>query len=313
MKNRGGVAVGGTFQNIVHSVPASSRVDANTLMRELSLEFGSDVTNLLGSRLHKSFQIEESAGGSGYVDVREIVLVYRATILAPSSFYNPKGVFMKLLEDFAILTDNSNSGMNDAASTSNLQWMISDIIRVASVAAETEDHKECTAWVVKSWIRNHLRRNFSKLLQVDELEELFQSFPELMQSFQGQMMAKLSSTQKLKLLAGEEDASLCAFVMQSKIISAKRLLAFKKRRLKQVFFVWRQDSQLVTRLEHQRRKKAFKTWYKEMQHLRMNQLLVTISTVKCYESKMRKCFRKWNFHLSLMNKVSVVSCISTTL
>ncbi|KAL7462997.1 hypothetical protein ACHAXS_003372 [Conticribra weissflogii] len=311
VKRNGGVAVGGSFDNILHSVPDSTRVDVDTLLRELSLEFGSDVTDLLGRKLHKSFQIRASAEGSEYIDVSDIVLVYKATIIAPSSFYNPKGVFLKLLKDFEVLPDKSQSGIDDVASILKPQWMISDIIRVASVAAETEDDMECTAWVIKHWFRNHLKTTFSKLVHMGQLEELFQSLPELIQSFNSQMRAKLSSTQRLKLIAGEEDASLREFLMQSKKIGTKRMTAFKKRRLQKLFFVWRQESQLATRLEHQRRKKALMTWYEESQHLRMNQLLDTISCVKFYESKMRKCFRKWNFHLSLMKKVGVISCTST--
>lgn len=182
---------GGSLANILYHVHDPTDVDAPTLVREISLEFGSEVANRFGSKLFQEFVNTSRENKRVGVDVCYIVLVYRAAILAAAAFHNARRAFLKLLDDFIL--DHDGNG----------QWLLSDIMRVVSVAAVTEEEVECTAGLLQQEIINEIKIA-SAPVGMDILQKALDSSPSVMQNFRSQLLSKLSSNQRLKLLAGEE-------------------------------------------------------------------------------------------------------------
>ena len=212
---------GGSVGNILRHLPDVTNADALTLIRALSLELGCDVANQYGARLYQAFCQEktlardnkdlhiikdiwndDSSPESAGVDARYVVATFKAALLAASAFHHPKSAFLKLTHDFTIDCINNNGIIDDI----NDQWFIADILRVVSIAAVTDDGVDCTAGLLEQSIKRLATESWRprSIVTADLLMKALDSTPCVMQNFRSQMVSKLSSEERLKILAREE-------------------------------------------------------------------------------------------------------------
>ena len=126
------------------------------------------------------------------MDARYIIATYRAAILAPTAFHDPKRLFLKLLQDFTIEYEN---GIGEKS------WLLSDVVRVVSIAAVTDEGVESTAGLLEESIQ---QLTTETITTEDLLMKVLESCPAVLINFRSQMVSQITNNQHLKLLAGEE-------------------------------------------------------------------------------------------------------------
>jgi hypothetical protein len=171
------------------------------------LELGSCVAEKYSKQLHNAFISDADVSSKHLVwkednpprpicvDARYIILTYKAALFAASAFHNPKGLLLTLLQDFAVVVDG-DFGVNN-------RWLLKDVLAVVSIASITEEERECTAGLFSNAIREW-RRNFNSTVAIDILEIVLDASPSILQHFRSQLLSKLPSADRLRLLAGEE-------------------------------------------------------------------------------------------------------------
>ena len=192
---------GGSLANICHHLPDPINTDVPNLKLALSFELGADVANRYCLPLHRAFQ-DASSKGSVLVDARKIVTTYRAAILAPSAFHNDQRVYMKLLQDFTVQYDGPSSTVPNNSGTTCNGWILADILNVVAVAAVGDHDVQYTAGLLNESIQR--LASGETTITVSLLLEALERCPGVMQNFRSQMISRLTSSQHLKLLAGEE-------------------------------------------------------------------------------------------------------------
>lgn len=289
---------GGSLANISQHLPGLTNIDVWTLTRALSLELGSDVGNTFGSRLHAAFRKRGSTSDSqGTVDARHIIAIHRASILASSAFFNAGKVLRKLLQqDYDIY--ESCSLCNEGS------FLLAGIFRVLSLAAVTDEEvntmKECIQQLTTSLPNNE------SIITMEMLIDALEVHPFVLHNFQKQLVSKLPDSQRLKLLAGEEDKALRAFQRYStKVISKKRMQFFSSRFLRRVLVAWRLDLKLAMHAKRWRKKVALEAWVLAAKRIRLSRLFTNISHVNYCKSRVRKSLRKlikWNRNMKKIKR-----------
>lgn len=205
-----GKKVAGTLANLLHHLPDITNADATTLARAISFEFGIDAANKFGAKLYHAFLHSQlnpyDSSRLECVDARFIIITYKATILAEPAFHNPIGVFLKLINDLATQYNDCNSNCISKHSdfVNNKQWALSDILRTICIASSTNEEVKDTAGILQQSFQYLLLENKSKYVTMDDIIKCLDSSPAVMQNFRSQMLSKLSSNQRLRLLAREE-------------------------------------------------------------------------------------------------------------
>mmetsp|Transcript_33988 Transcript_33988/g.71504 ORF Transcript_33988/g.71504 Transcript_33988/m.71504 type:complete len:223 (-) Transcript_33988:2180-2848(-) len=187
---------GGSLAKISHHLPDVSNVNISNLILALSSELGKDAANEFGAKLHNAFRnnppsLDES--GSAVVDARLIITTYRAALLAPTAFHEPKRVYFKLIQDFTIECEESGASVKS--------WLLDDLVRVASVACDTNEEVESIAGLLQESFQ---RLTPDKVITENTLTKALESCPEVLFKFRSQMISQLTDDQYLALLAGEE-------------------------------------------------------------------------------------------------------------
>ena len=187
----------GSVGNISRHLLDVTNVDASALHRALSLELGSDVANRFGKRLHCAFQEDSSSkqttSTAATVDARWIITTFRATMLAPAAFHDPRGVFLKLVQDYHLECIGGDCSEHSI--------LLSDVVRVASIAAVNDEDVQSATVQLKKCIQG---LTTSSVIAVKTLEEALELSPAALPTFRTQLLDKISDDKRLELLAGEE-------------------------------------------------------------------------------------------------------------
>lgn len=196
----------GSLANIGFHLPDVTRIDVTSLCRAIKLELGDEVAEY-GKRMHRAFENINDSGKKRdthiwdivdpspivSVDARYIIATYNATISAGSAYYNPRRLLLTLLSDF---THDSK----------NKSWRLADILGVISIASVTDDEVKNTAGLLKKSIIEHNKTKVApSCVPFDLLNEALA--PIILDNFRGQLLSKLTSTQRLNIL-NEEEVSL---------------------------------------------------------------------------------------------------------
>ena len=289
---------GGSLANISHHLRGQTNVDVWTLARALSLELGSQAGNEFGSSLHAAFRKRGSTSDShATVDVRHIITIYRASILASSAFTNPQGVLVKLLQQDCDIYESCRLCDKDS-------FLLAGIARVLFLAAVTDEEvntmKECFRQLTTSL------PNDESIITIEMLMKALQMHPTVLHNFQGQLVSKLPDNQRLKLLYEEEEKALRAFQRYStKVISKKRLMFFSHKLLRRILAVWRLDLKLALHEKRKRKKNAFEAWLLAYKRIRLSRLFTNISHVNYCKSRLRGSIRKlvkWNRNMKKIKR-----------
>lgn len=196
---------GGSLSNLALHLPDISKTDSSTLYRAIKVELGEDIADEYGKRLFRAFNDDDNRKLDAwanvippplpYVDARNIVATYKAAISAGTAFYNPRRLFFTLLDDFAQVSEVTS------------RWKLKDVLQVVSIASTTSDEKIRTAGMLRESIRLHMKSKHT--VSIVTLELLTDALtPEILSSFRDQVLEKLTSAQRLDILAAEE-VSIC--------------------------------------------------------------------------------------------------------
>ncbi|KAL9190828.1 hypothetical protein ACHAXT_000534 [Thalassiosira profunda] len=290
---------GGSLANL--SFPDSTRVDATSLARSLAFEFGRETADRFGGRLHSAF-LEDDAGtasSSGwpedevprYVDARAIISTYRAVVLAPAAFHDPTKVYLRLLQDYALEPDGGTG----------CRSLVSDAVKMASIAAVSADEIESTSGRLCQSIR---RLSSEPVISRDTLIKALEACPEVMANFRAQMVARLTSDQRLDLLGKEEDKALRAFQRQSgKIVGAKRRHFFLRRHIRRVFAAWRLYLRVATHANQRRKREVLRAWLFAVKLINRAQLFTTLSNASNDQARGRRSLQKLLKNVSIMKRI----------
>ena len=203
---------------------------------------------------------------------------------------NPQKVLFKLLQqDFDIYEGS---------------FLLAGIFRVLSLAAVTDEEvntmKECIQQLTTSLPNNE------SIITMEMLIDALEVHPFVLHNFQKQLVSKLPDSQRLKLLAGEEDKALRAFQRCStKVISKKRMQFFSSRFLRRVLVAWRLDLKLAMHAKRWRKKVALEAWVLAAKRIRLSRLFTNISHVNYCKSRVRKSLRKlikWNRNMKKIKR-----------
>jgi hypothetical protein len=256
------------------------------LMRALSLELGREMADQYGANLHHAFI--DSSLSTSVVDARHIIATYRAMTLATDAFHHPEMVLLKLLETYLIEGCNTKS------------WLLADIVNVATIAANDEEEED-TGWLLSDQIQ---QLTTESIITTDILLTALQRSPAVVQNFRHQLVSMLSDTDRLALLAADEDASLLAFRKQlNKILREKQKTFFTKRILHSVFSAWRKDLLLSKRLKGIRKREAFTDWLVAIKSIQATRLFTSTSHAFFCKSTALKAFRKLRRNARAMKKI----------
>ena len=206
----------GSLGNISRHLLDVTKVDASSLHRALSLELGLDVATRFGNRLHIAFRVASSSNSSSTsvaVDARWIVSIFRATILAPAAFHDPRGVFLKLVKDYCLECKGEEHCI-----------LLSDTLRIASIAADTDEDAQFMTVPLNKCIRD---MTTSSIISTKILEDALALCPDVLPLFRTQLLDKISDDERLKLLA-EEEVSLTYDINEllSTALNVSRALTF---------------------------------------------------------------------------------------
>lgn len=200
---------GGSLANIVLHMPDLTKTDACTLYRAISRELGEDIAEEYGKRLYQAFTENAECGKtldawsevdpppSPCVDARHIIATYKAAISAGTAFYNPRRLVFILLADFAL----------DSQEVTN-KWHLKDILGVISIASTCTGERMCTAGLLKKSILRHSKpKQAHPIVTLEQLNDALTT--SILDSFRDQVLAKLTSKQRLDILAVEEVSTVC--------------------------------------------------------------------------------------------------------
>ena len=186
----------GSLVNISRHLLDVTKVDVSSLHRALSLELGLDVATRFGNRLHIAFRDASSSNSSSTsvaVDARWIVSIFRAATLAPAAFHDPRVVFPKLAKDYCL------ECKGDECSERSI--LLSDALRIASIATDTDEDVQSMTMCLKKCIRDITT---SSIISTKILEEALALCPDVTSLFRAQLLDKISDDKRLELLAEEE-------------------------------------------------------------------------------------------------------------
>ena len=196
-----------SLANIVLHLPDITKTDVDSLSRALRLELGQDIAELFAKRLHRAFYIESNKKVDAWADVyppptpsidaRYIIVTYKAAISAACAFYNPRRLLLTLLADFTVNHDDED------------RLRLEDVLSVVSIASITDEEKICTSDLLKQHIQQQLETTkVPCYINADVLHEVLRQKQNILDNFRDQVLSKLTSTQRLKVLAEEEVRSL---------------------------------------------------------------------------------------------------------
>jgi hypothetical protein len=199
---------GRSLANIARHIPDIKKTNISTLRRAIALELGEDIAEQFGRRLHNAFignddtdkknDPDEYPSRPVCIDARYIIVTYRAAISAGTAFDNPRGLLFKLLEEF-VADSNNEQRCGDF----DMSWLLVDVLGVIQIAARTDDEMESTAGLLNESIRQLCRIKKAPVYVSRELL-LVALTPSILHNFREQVLDKLSSDQRLKILDEEE-------------------------------------------------------------------------------------------------------------
>ena len=194
---------GGSLAHLGLHLPDVAAVDVPRLKLALAAELSRDVAARCGARLHAACVVVPSTSA----DARRIVATYRAALLAPRAFHDPRAVYFKLLQDF---TADDERG---AAANS---WRLDDVLWVASIASVTDKGVESTAGLLRHSIQRLTKNvvNQSRLITKDLLMKALAD-SSMLSNFRSQMILQLTDDEHLKLLYREEVSNILVRLAQS--------------------------------------------------------------------------------------------------
>ena len=190
----------GSLANIGFHLSDVAKCDAPSLCRAIRIELGDEVAEY-GKRMHRAFNetLQDNCSNKrgiwdavdpppiAHIDARYIIATYRAAISAGSAYYNPRRLLLTLLSDF----------------TNDKTWQLKDIVGVVSIASVTDVEEKETAGLLKESIQLHTKTKMTpSCVSFDMLNEALT--PTILNNFRLQLLGKLTSTQRLKILAEEE-------------------------------------------------------------------------------------------------------------
>ena len=160
--------------------------DCRAFTRSLALTLGQDVAGRFGRILFKSFAFGGSCDAN--VDIRAVVTAYRAVVLCPNAFYQPKQVLLSLLQDY---TEDGET------------WKLDDVEKVVSVAATSEEDAQ---------VAKRLRKGILVLsppsspytITPNVLERALNEDVSIIAGFRSQLISRLTDEERLQILAEEE-------------------------------------------------------------------------------------------------------------
>ena len=160
--------------------------DYKAFTRSLVLTLGHDVAGRFGRILFKSFALGGSRDAN--VDIRTVVTAYRAVVLCPNAFHQPKQVLLSLLRDY---TEDGET------------WKLDDVVKVVSVAATCEE---------ESQVARRLRERILLLsppsspytVTPNVIERALNEDANIIDGFRSQLIARLTDEERLQILAEEE-------------------------------------------------------------------------------------------------------------
>jgi hypothetical protein len=209
--------------------------------------------------------------------------------LATDAFHHPEMVLLKLLETYLIEGCNTKS------------WLLADIVNVATIAAANDEEEECTGGLLSEEIQ---QLTTESIITTDILLTALQRSPAVVQNFRHQLVSMLSDTDRLTLLAADEDASLLAFRKQlNKILREKQRTFVTKRILHSVFSAWRKDLMLAKRLTDRRKREAFSDWLVAIKSIQATRIFTSTSHAFFCKSIALKAFRKLRRNARAMKKI----------
>ncbi|KAL3757223.1 hypothetical protein ACHAWU_008384 [Discostella pseudostelligera] len=287
----------GSVGNISRHLLDVTNVDASALHRALSLELGSDVANRFGKRLHCAFQEDSSSkqttSTAATVDARWIITTFRATMLAPAAFHDPRGVFLKLVQDYHLECIGGDRSEHSI--------LLSDVVRVASIAAVNDKDVQSATVQLKKCIQG---LTTSSVIAVKTLEEALELSPAALPTFRTQLLDKISDDKRLELLAGEEDKALSAFLLQSnKMLGEEQRILYQTKILRRTFAAWRMVLTITLRTKHWRKKHAFLGWLSESKRVRLSRLSTVYFCLSSTKPLSRLALRKLLQHKNNMKKI----------
>jgi hypothetical protein len=186
----------GSLGNICRHLLDVTKVDVSSLHRALSLELGLDAATRFGNMLHIAFRCASSSNSSSTsvaVDARWIVSIFRAATLAPAAFHDPRVVFLKLAKDYCLECKGGECSEHSI--------LLSDALRIASIATDTDEDVQSMTMCLKKCIRDITT---SSTISTKILEEALALCPDVLSLFRTQLLDKISDDNRLELLAEEE-------------------------------------------------------------------------------------------------------------
>lgn len=315
----------GSLGNISQHFIDVTNVNSSALHRALSLELGNAVANRFSKRLHAALSNEQYGTQADEVDARWIIVTFRAAILGPSAFHDPKGVYLKLLQDFHLEHRVGEGGSGDSA-------LLTDVVRVVSIAALNDEEVQSTASHLTECLQ---QLTTSSIIPMVLLEEALEICPAVMSNFRSQLIDKISDDRRLNLLAREEvrtvatkiqilvlvyilllilfpfyirlsikDKALSAFILQSnKILDEKHRMLYQNKILLKTFIAWRKDYTLASRARQLKTKVAFEAWLSESKRGRLARLSTAYFYLISSKSLGRHALRKLLRHKQNMKKI----------
>lgn len=212
----------GSLGNINRHILDVTNVDISALHRALYLELGSDVANRFGKRLHCAFRddssLKQATSTAATVDAKWIITTFRAAVLAPATFHDPRGVFLKLVQDYHLECIDSCGDSNQRS------ILLSDVVRVASIAALSDEDVQSATVQVKKCIQGLTTSTVITMKKLREALELA-----ALRNFRTQLLDKISDDKRLELLAGEEVSFVfchCRLVEHVRYTSQMNLSSF---------------------------------------------------------------------------------------
>ena len=196
-----------SLANIALHLPDITKTDFGSLSRALCLELGQDTAELFAKRLHKAFFVDSDKKVDAWtnaippptpsIDARYIIATYKAAISAACAFYNPCRLLLTLLADFTINHDGHD------------RWRLEDVLGVVSIASITDEEMICTGDLLKQHIQQQLQTTkVPYYINADLLHEILGQKQHILDNFRVQVLSKLPSSQRLKVLAKEEVCAL---------------------------------------------------------------------------------------------------------
>lgn len=158
--------------------------DCRAFTRSLALTLGHDVAGRFGRILFKSFACDTN------VDIRAVVTAYRAVVLCPHAFHQPKQVLLSLLQDY---TEDGET------------WRLNDVVKVVSVAATCEEETQVAKRLRKRILL--LSPTSSNTITPNVLERALNEDPSILDGLRSQLISRLTDEERLQILADEEVSS----------------------------------------------------------------------------------------------------------